>query len=148
MKAAFVDKDGKEKNYYMGCYGIGVGRVVAAAVEQNNDDNGIKFPLSIAPFEIVVIPTEKNEGEVLSKAFEVYEFLLNKGYDVAIDDRSESAGIKFKDAELIGIPLQVRIGPKSFAKGVLEFKNRLSGEVSEIKYTDFDLIREKIDGLY
>ena len=131
----------------MGCYGIGVGRVVAAAVEQNNDENGIRFPLALAPFQIVVISTDKKEGEALSKARELYDYLLNLGYDIAIDDRAESPGVKFKDAELIGIPFQLRIGPKSLAKGVIEFKDRLSGEVLELDQNNFEAIREKIDEL-
>jgi prolyl-tRNA synthetase len=147
MNATFTDQDGKEKNYFMGCYGIGVGRVVAAAVEQNNDENGIRFPLALAPFQIVVISTDKKEGEALLKARELYDYLLNLGYDIAIDDRAESPGVKFKDAELIGIPFQLRIGPKSLAKGVIEFKDRLSGEVLELDQNNFEAIREKIDEL-
>jgi len=147
MNATFADQDGKEKNYYMGCYGIGVGRVVAAAVEQNNDENGIRFPIALAPFQIVIISTDKKEGESLLKAREVYDFLLNLSYDVAIDDRNENPGVKFKDAELLGIPLQLRIGPKSLAKGLVEFKNRLSGEIIEIDKDNLELIKEKIDEL-
>ena len=147
MSATFADQDGKEKNYYMGCYGIGVGRVVAAAVEQNNDENGIRFPIALAPFQIVIISSDKKEGESLIKAREIYDFLLNLGYDIAIDDRAENPGVKFKDAELLGIPLQLRIGPKSLAKGLVELKNRLTGDVLEIDKDSLELIKEKIDEL-
>ncbi len=147
MNATFADQDGKEKNYYMGCYGIGVGRVVAAAVEQNNDENGIRFPIALAPFQIVIISTDKKEGESLIRAREIYDFLLNLGYDIAIDDRTENPGVKFKDAELLGIPLQLRIGPKSLAKGLVELKNRLTGDVLEIDKDSLELIQEKIDEL-
>ena len=147
MNAKFTDKDGKEKNYYMGCYGIGVGRVVAAAVEQNNDENGIKFPIALAPFEIVIIPTEKNEGLTLSKAKEFYNFLIESGFEVALDDRQESPGVKFKDSELLGIPFQLRIGPKSLAREVVELKNRLTGDISEFNQDDYNGIKEKLNEL-
>ena len=147
MNATFADQDGKEKNYFMGCYGIGVGRVVAAAVEQNNDKNGIRFPSAIAPFQVIVISTDKNEGPTLSKAKELYELFFNSNYDIALDDRSENAGVKFKDAELLGIPVQIRIGPKSLDKGVVEIKNRLTGEIYELDKDDLNTIKDKIDEL-
>jgi len=147
MNATFADQDGKEKNYYMGCYGIGVGRVVAAAVEQNNDKDGIRFPKALAPFEIIIISTDKNEGDSLSKASEIYDLLLENNYDVALDDRKESPGIKFKDAELLGIPFQLRIGPKSLEKGVVELKDRLLGNVLELDKDDLQGIKDKLDEL-
>ncbi len=148
MNAKFTNQDGKEKNYYMGCYGIGVGRVVAAAVEQNNDENGIKFPTALAPFQVVIIPTEKTKGPALSKAEEIYDYLTNSSFEVALDDRQESPGVKFKDSELIGIPFQIRIGPKSLAKGVVELKNRLTGDILEFDQNDYDGIREKLNELF
>ena len=147
MDAKFTDQNGHDQNYFMGCYGIGVGRVVAAAVEQNNDANGIRFPSALAPFQVVVIPTEKNEGLSVEKADDLYIFLKDLGFDVALDNRLENPGVKFKDAELLGIPIQIRIGPKSLAKGVVELKNRLTDEVLEISENDFEEIRDKINEL-
>jgi|TARA_E500000075_G_scaffold33105_1_gene29485 prolyl-tRNA synthetase len=147
MKAGFTDASGKNQNFFMGCYGIGVGRVVAAAIEQNNDEKGISLPLSIAPFEAIVIQADKKNEEVLRVSEEIYNFIKNKGIDVALDDRAESPGIKFKDAELIGIPYQIVIGPKSLAKDVIEFKNRRTNIKEEIPIDNlnklFELINEE-----
>ena len=145
MNATFVDKDGKEKYFFMGCYGIGVGRVMAAAVEQNNDDSGIKFPASIAPFQVVVIATDLRNDDVVGLSEEIYDFLLDAKIDVAIDDRLESPGVKFKDAELLGIPYQVVVGPKSLANNAIEFKDRFMGVGEEIKRNDYKIIKEKIN---
>jgi len=145
MSAKFVDKNGKEKSFFMGCYGIGVGRVIAAAIEQNNDDNGIKLPLSIAPFEVVVIPTDLKNNDVVKFSEQIYHFLLDSKFDVAIDDRDETPGVKFKDAELLGIPWHVVVGPKSLAKDVVELKNRLTGASEEIKKNDYTKIEETIN---
>tara|TARA_Y100000817_G_scaffold89853_1_gene69900 strand:+ start:6823 stop:8523 length:1701 start_codon:yes stop_codon:yes gene_type:complete len=146
MDAKFVDKDGKEKNYFMGCYGIGVGRVLAAAIEQNHDENGIKLPSSIAPFEVGIIPTDLKNTEVLELSESLYSYLLELGFDVFLDDRDENPGFKFKDADLIGIPYQVVIGPKSLAKDSIELKDRASATSEQIKKDDFKKLAEKING--
>ena len=146
MDAKFVDKDGKEKNYFMGCYGIGVGRVLAAAIEQNHDENGIKLPSSIAPFEVGIIPTDLKNTEVLELSESLYNYLLELGFDVFLDDRDENPGFKFKDADLIGIPYQVVIGPKSLAKDSIELKDRASSTSDQIKKDDFKKLAEKING--
>ena len=146
MDAKFVDKDGKEKNYFMGCYGIGVGRVLAAAIEQNHDENGIKLPSSIAPFEVGIIPTDLKNTEVLELSESLYNYLLELGFDVFLDDRDENPGFKFKDADLIGIPYQVVIGPKSLAKDSIELKDRASSTSEQIKKDDFKKLAEKING--
>tara|TARA_B100001123_G_scaffold49545_1_gene50809 strand:- start:2747 stop:4447 length:1701 start_codon:yes stop_codon:yes gene_type:complete len=146
MDAKFVDKDGKEKNYFMGCYGIGVGRVLAAAIEQNHDENGIKLPSSIAPFEVGIIPTDLKNTEVLELSESLYSYLLELGFDVFLDDRDENPGFKFKDADLIGIPYQVVIGPKSLAKDSIELKDRASSTSEQIKKDDFKKLAEKING--
>ena len=146
MDAKFVDKDGKEKNYFMGCYGIGVGRVLAAAIEQNHDENGIKLPSSIAPFEVGIIPTDLKNTEVLELSESLYNYLLELGFDVFLDDRDENPGFKFKDADLIGIPYQVVIGPKSLAKDSIELKDRASATSEQIKKDDFKKLAEKING--
>ena len=146
MDAKFVDKNGKEKNYFMGCYGIGVGRVVAAAIEQNYDEYGIKLPPAIAPFRVIIIPTDTKNSEVLELSEKLYQFLLNQNYDVLIDDRDENPGFKFKDADLIGVPFQLVIGPKSLADNSIEFKNRINNKSEKINKDDFEKIIECING--
>ncbi|MBI9096854.1 MAG: proline--tRNA ligase [Spirochaetaceae bacterium] len=132
MNCTFLDKDGKEQLAVMGCYGIGVGRTMAAAIEQNHDENGIIWPISIAPYEVVVLPLQMNSEEVVAAGESIYAELKELGADVALDDREERAGFKFKDADLIGYPLQVIIGRKSLDKGVVEVKIRKSGEKFEV----------------
>lgn len=110
MNAIFLDEKGKEQYMVMGCYGIGVGRTVAASIEQNHDKDGIIFPLPIAPFHVLVVPTNVNDIEILDVANQLYKVLKEKGFDVLIDDRNERPGVKFKDADLIGVPFRVNIG--------------------------------------
>ncbi len=136
MKCTYLDQNGKDQPVVMGCYGIGVGRTMAATVEQNHDDNGIIWPLSIAPFEVVVLPLQMNSEEVLAAGETIYKDLVSKGIDVALDDRSERAGFKFKDADLIGYPLQVVIGKKSLENSLVEIKIRKSGEKIEVPLHD------------
>ena len=133
MKAEFTAEDGKLKNFVMGCYGIGVTRVIAAAIEQNHDDNGIIWPLSIAPFSVIVLPLNKPGSPEFKFAGEVYESLKNAGLDVLFDDRSVSPGFKFKDADLIGIPFQIIIGQKSLNNGCVEIGIRKTGEKRSVK---------------
>ncbi len=148
MKAGFTDKNGNDINFYMGCYGIGVGRVVAAAIEQNNDKQGIRLPSNLAPFEVIVIPTDTKNEKVMNIAIKIYHNFLKNGYDVALDDRTDSAGIKFKDSELLGIPIQITIGPKSLEKDIVEFKERVNMKKNEFKMDDIEgllnLANEKI----
>ena len=132
MKCTYLDKDGKDQLAVMGCYGIGVGRTMASAIEQNHDENGIIWPMSIAPYEAVVLPLQMNNEDVVAAGEKIYGELLSLGADVALDDRSERAGFKFKDADLIGYPVQVVIGKKSLENGVVEVKTRKSGEKVEI----------------
>ncbi|NIP39081.1 MAG: proline--tRNA ligase [Candidatus Dadabacteria bacterium] len=136
MNANFVDEDGKEKPFIMGCYGIGIGRTVAAAIEQNFDDSGMILPRALAPFEVIVMPLNMKDENVIKVANEIYNTLVEKGYDVLIDDRKESAGFKFKDADLIGIPLQVRIGPKTLKENSVEIRLRKNGETMLVKVED------------
>jgi prolyl-tRNA synthetase len=131
MKATFLDENGKEHPMIMGCYGIGVSRAVAAVVEQSNDENGIIWPISIAPYHIHVIPVNVKNEEQKALAEEIYESLLAAGYEVLLDDRSERAGVKFKDADLIGLPIRVTVGAKA-AEGVVECKLRKTGEGVEL----------------
>lgn len=132
MKCVFLDAEGKEKPAVMGCYGIGVGRTMASSIEQNHDENGIVWPVSIAPFEVVVLPLQTNVEEVLSAGERIYNDCLSRGIDAALDDRGERAGVKFIDADLIGYPYQVVIGGRSLEKGVVELKIRRTGEKREI----------------
>ncbi len=131
MDATFVDEDGKEKPMVMGCYGIGVTRVMAAAVEQNHDENGIIWPVEIAPFEIIVIPVNVKKEEIVETAEKIYRELLMAGFDVIIDDRNARPGFKFKDADLIGIPYHVVVGKRA-KEGIVEIKVRKSGERFEV----------------
>jgi prolyl-tRNA synthetase len=132
MKAVYLDKNGKEQYMIMGCYGIGITRTVAAAIEQNHDDDGIIWPVPIAPFQVIITPVNVNEETLAKTAEELYQVLLEKGIEVLLDDRDERAGVKFKDAELIGIPYRVTIGPKKLAEGKVEVKIRKTGEVLNV----------------
>ncbi len=136
MSANFVDEDGRQKPFIMGCYGIGIGRTVAAAIEQNFDDNGMILPRALAPFEISVLPLNMKDENVIKTADVIYNSLLEKGYDVLIDDRKESAGFKFKDADLIGVPVHVRIGPKTLKENSVEIRLRKSGETKLVQVDD------------
>lgn len=129
LHATFLDENGKEKPLVMGCYGIGVSRTMAAAIEQNNDEHGIIWPRAIAPFEIVVVPVNAKAPEQLSLSEEIYAELKQQGVDALLDDRRERAGVKFKDADLIGYPLRITVGPKALEEGQIEVKVRKSGEV-------------------
>ena len=130
MNATFLDENGKEQPMYMGCYGIGVGRTMAACVEQSFDKDGIIWPVSIAPYEVLVVPVNAKDKESWDKAFEIYAALKKAGVEAVIDDRNERPGVKFKDADLIGYPLRVVVGPKTIKEGNLEVKARKTGEVS------------------
>jgi len=120
MNATYLDKDGKQKYMIMGCYGIGIGRTAAAAIEQNHDDAGIIWPVQLAPFEVIVVPVNTNDDEVNNVAETIYIKLKKKGIDVAIDDRDERAGVKFNDADLIGYPLRINVGKKNLKEGNVE----------------------------
>lgn len=129
MGAKFLDENGKEHPLYMGCYGIGVGRTMAAAIEQNNDEDGIVWPRAIAPFEVLVVAVNGKKEDQLQYAEEIYGECQKAGLDTLLDDRKERAGVKFKDADLIGYPLRITIGPKAVEEGDIEVKIRKTGEV-------------------
>lgn len=136
MKALFLDQNGKERTMVMGCYGIGIGRTVAAAIEQNHDGDGIVWPLPLAPYSVIITPVNVNEKTLSDAAEELYRILTEKGVEVILDDRDERAGVKFKDADLIGIPYRVTVGPKRLAEGNMEIKNRRSGEISTLPVSE------------
>jgi len=128
MKAAYLDKDGQEKIMIMGCYGIGIGRTVAACIEQNYDKDGIIWPVPLAPYQVIITPVNVNEKNIFEAAENLYISMLVEGIEVIFDDRDERAGVKFKDADLIGIPLRITIGQKNLADGNVELKIRKTGE--------------------
>ena len=123
LSANFLGEDGKQKDCLMGCYGIGINRIIASAIENGHDENGMILPISIAPWEVIVTPAGK-EDEIVEAAETVYQQLLDAGVEVLIDDRKARAGIKFKDADLLGIPIRVTIGKKSLAEGEVDLKLR------------------------
>lgn len=131
MNAVYTDVDGKTKPYVMGCYGIGVTRTAAAAVEAHYDEHGIKWPISIAPYHLTIIPVNILDELQMKVANELYEKLQKAGVEVVLDDRDERAGVKFKDADLIGFPYRITVG-KTINEGLVEFKTRETGEVDKI----------------
>jgi prolyl-tRNA synthetase len=130
LKAAYLDDAGKEQIIFMGCYGIGIGRTVAACIEQNHDENGITFPLPIAPFHCIISALNMKEDTVREASEAIYQQLVASGIEVLLDDRDERPGFKFKDADLIGIPLRIVVGSKNLADGKVELKVRTTGEVT------------------
>jgi len=132
MKAFFVDRDGREKPAVMGCYGIGVSRIVAAAVEGNNDEKGIIWPLSIAPFSTLVIPVNAGDDVLRSTAEKIHDGLVRENVEALLDDREGSVGFKFSDADLVGIPLWVVVGKKFVEKRNVEVKIRKENRFVEV----------------
>lgn len=131
MNATFTAEDGKEKPFIMGCYGIGISRTAAAAVERYHDEHGIKWPVQIAPYHVVVVPVSDQDEQQMSVASDIYEKLQKAGVEVVLDDRPERAGVKFKDADLIGFPYRITAG-KTLSEGLVEFKIRETGEVMKL----------------
>lgn len=129
LHATYLDENGKEQPMVMGSYGIGVGRTMAACVEQNNDKDGMIWPVAIAPYHVVIVPVNVKDGTSYAKAEEIYAQLMHMGIEVVLDDRKERPGVKFKDADLIGYPLRVVVGPKTLKEGKLEVKVRKNGKV-------------------
>ena len=124
MKATYLDANGKENLMIMGCYGIGVTRILAATIEQSYDENGIIWPVPLAAYKVSIIPVDFNNEQIKETAEAIYKELRALKIDVLLDDRDERAGIKFKDADLIGIPFRITIGEKNLKNGNVEFKNR------------------------
>ncbi len=132
MKAKFLDAEGKERPIEMGCYGIGITRLMAAAIEQNHDENGIIWSMPLAPFQVILLPINYKDKAIQEAADTLYNELLEKGIEVLLDDRDERPGVKFKDADLIGIPLRVTIGAKGLQKGSVEVRRRSVGETTDV----------------
>lgn len=144
MNAVYLDADGKAKPYIMGCYGIGISRTAAAAVEAHHDEHGIKWPLSIAPYHVVIVPVSTKDEIQMSVATKIYEELLNNGVEAVLDDRDERAGVKFKDADLIGFPYRITVG-KTISEGNVEFVNRQTGDKTAI--TPEESVKQVIDAV-
>ena len=146
LSATFLDKDGKSQVLEMGCYGIGVSRIVAAAIEQNHDEKGIIWPQSMAPFLLVITPIGYQKNKVVSEtADKLYRELTEAGVEVLLDDRDERPGVMFADAELIGIPHRLTIGDRGLQEGVLEYQNRRDAAAQKIPVTNaIDFLLEKL----
>ena len=144
MNAVYTDINGKTHPYVMGCYGIGISRTAAAAVEAHHDEHGIKWPLAIAPYHAVIVPVNIQDEAQMSVANALYEVLKNAGVEVVLDDRDERAGVKFKDADLIGFPFRITVG-KTISEGLVECKIRESGEL--IKLTPEEAKQNIIDAV-
>jgi prolyl-tRNA synthetase len=127
MGATFSDEDGVDKPFLMGCYGVGVSRSLAAVIEQNFDDAGVAWPVTVAPLEVAVLPLMA-DGEVFETGERIWRELAGAGVETVLDDRDERAGVKFADADLIGWPWQVVVGKRGLAEGVVELKDRATGE--------------------
>ena len=149
MGAVFLDEEGLEKPIVMGCYGIGVGRTVAAAIEQNHDENGIIFPIPLAPYEVVILPLQMHEQEVVTASEKMYRELSESGLDVLLDDRDLRAGVKFNDADLLGTPVRVTVGMRSLKMGQVEMKLRPEKESSQVPLQEASArIKQKVKALY
>jgi prolyl-tRNA synthetase len=146
MNTQVLDANGKAQTLFMGCYGIGISRIVAAAIEQNHDDKGIIWPDAMAPYQIAIVPLNMQKSEAVAAAAEtLYAQLKDAGIDVLLDDRNERPGIKFADMELIGIPHRVVIGDRSLAEGHVEYKHRSATDSENIALADtLTLLKRKL----
>jgi len=145
LKANYLDEQGNEKPIIMGSYGIGPARIAAAAIEQGNDENGIIWPLAIAPYQVLIVPVNMKDQGSVDVAEEIYRALEEKGVEALMDDRDERAGVKFKDADLIGIPVRVIIGEKNLKEGLVELKDRKTGAFEKVKVSDaVDAVVKKV----
>jgi len=131
MNATFLDEEGNSHSIVMGCYGIGVSRLVAAIMEQHHDENGIRWPVQVAPYQVIITPIGKDEAP-LAAASEIYDALRAGGIEVLLDDRSERPGVKFKDADLLGIPLRITVGARGLKQGTVELKKRTESESQDV----------------
>lgn len=150
LKATYLDENGREREIVMGCYGIGVGRTAAAAIEQYHDKDGIIWPMPIAPFQVIVVPVNNKIPTLMETAEEIYRQLSNSGVEALLDDRDSTPGVKFKDADLIGIPLRLTIGEKNIKKELIEIRRRKNGETmliekDRVTETVSALIREEME---
>jgi prolyl-tRNA synthetase len=136
LKATVLDAEGKERVLEMGCYGIGVTRTIAAAIEQNHDDAGIVWPMPLAPFHVVIMPVNVTDERMRTTAERIHDELTARGIDVLLDDREERPGVKFKDADLVGCPLRITIGPRALERDAVELKRRTEKNATEVPVTE------------
>jgi prolyl-tRNA synthetase len=132
LKATVLDAEGKERVLEMGCYGIGVTRTMAAAIEQNHDEAGIVWPMPLAPFHVVIVPVSVTDERLRATAERLHDELVARGIDVLLDDRDERPGVKFKDADLIGCPLRITVGPRALERDAVELKRRTEKTATEV----------------
>jgi len=131
MNASFLDEEGSSRSIVMGCYGIGVTRLIAAIIEQHHDEQGIRWPVNVAPYQVIITPIGKDEAP-LARATELYDSLRAEGVEVLLDDRPERPGVKFKDADLLGIPVRITIGSRGLKQGTVELKKRTDSESQDV----------------
>ena len=136
LGATYLDENGKEQVIHMGCYGVGVSRTMAAAIEQNHDDNGMIWPKTIAPYHVVVVPISAKDEAQMAIAEQLYDDLQKRGIEVMLDDRNERPGVKFKDADLIGYPVRITVGKKAIEEQVVEYKLRTAAENEVVNLSD------------
>jgi prolyl-tRNA synthetase len=149
LNATFLDKNGREAPIIMGCYGIGIDRTVAAAIEQSHDENGIIFPICVAPFQVTVLLLETHEHRVREVADTLYEHLNDLGLTVLLDDRDERPGFKLKDADLLGIPVRVTVSVRTLQKDAIEIKLRSGRDLTLVPVSRAPAaIKEVVQGLY
>jgi prolyl-tRNA synthetase len=148
MNAVFLDESGVVQYLVMGCYGIGISRVVAACIEQNHDAHGICFPPPMAPFAVHLVNLDRHSPDVTAQAEKFYADLCSAGYEVLFDDRNERAGVKLNDADLIGSPVQIVVGARSLGRGAVEAKDRRSGRREDLSLAgfaeEFDIFWESV----
>jgi len=132
LDATYLDANGRNQPLYMGCYGIGITRIVAAAIEQNHDDNGIVWPPPLAPFDVCIVPIGlKKSPKIAQVVAELYDELVDAGFEVLLDDREERPGVMFSEMDLIGIPHRIVVGERGLANGSVEYRNRANGESAD-----------------
>jgi prolyl-tRNA synthetase len=141
FKLKYLDEAGKEQPVIMGCYGIGVSRLIPAILEQNNDEDGIIWPKEVAPFSVLISPVNVADKKIFDAAKKIYEILLRKNIKVLLDDRDERAGIKFKDADLLGIPFRITLGDKFLKEGKIELRLR---KTKETKFFEIGELEELV----
>jgi prolyl-tRNA synthetase len=149
MHAVFLDERGEEKLFFMGCYGIGVARTVAAAIEQNHDRDGIIFPISMAPFEAALLPLQMHEKNVVEASEKIYKACLAHGLDILLDDRDVRPGVKFKDADLMGTPVRITLGERTLKQGMVELKLRSEKDSTLVPLAEApEAVKAKVKELY
>jgi prolyl-tRNA synthetase len=146
LGATYLDSEGRERPIEMGCYGIGITRLMAAAIEQNHDANGIIWPFALGPFHVLLLPINYKDKAIQKTCDELYAGLQKRGVETLVDDRDERPGVKFKDGDLIGIPLRVTIGAKGLEKGCVELRWRHGGKSEDIPIVEAAQTIQKIIG--